>query len=78
MVEIVVPEDLDARLRERRARAQARMAQLVRYDQVAGTDEARNDAEVGQVARAEDAGIVSALEPRQPVVPAPRKGDGCP
>ena len=50
MVEVVVTEDLHVRPRKRRARAQARVAQLIRDDQVAGTDKNRNDAEVGEVA----------------------------
>ncbi len=42
------------------------MRQFIDEDQIVGADQSRNDAGIGEVARAEHASRLAALEPRQP------------
>ena len=68
MAGVVVAERQHLGARQPRAGPQARMRQLIDQDQVAAADQRRGDAGVGEIARAEHAGGLGALEPRQPLL----------
>ncbi len=66
MVHVAVPVGHDSRARETRAGPQAGMRQFVDQDEVLAADQRRDDAEIGEIARAEDAGRLGAFPMGQP------------
>ena len=66
MGDVIVAEGDHLAAGQPRARPQTGMRQFVDQHQIGTADQARNDAGIGQIARAEDAGGFGALQPRQP------------
>src|SRR5690606_19935738 len=62
VLDVVVPEALDPRPAQRGAGHEARMAELVHQDQVAGTCEHRQDPDVREIAAAEHDRLAGLLE----------------
>ena len=74
---IVVAERHNPRARQSRAGPHAGMGQLVQQDEVAAPGQGRGDAEIGEIAAAEDQGGLGALVPREPRLQrAEMRGDG--
>ena len=66
MRHIVVAEFFHPRARKLRTRPQTGMRQFIDQQQIALTDDHRNDPRIGEIARTEHARCLSALQPCQP------------
>ena len=66
MRRVIVPEWHDVGAAQSGAGMHGGVCEFVDQDQVAGPGERRDDPGIGEIARAEDAGCVRALQPREP------------
>ena len=66
MRDIIVTEDLDLSPCQRPRSQDTGVAQLISDEQIVRSDQGRNDPEIGQIAGAEDTGIVRSLQRAQP------------
>ena len=77
MVRIVVAERHHPAAAKLGPRPQAGMRELVEQHQILAPGKRRQDAGIGEIARAEDAGGLGALEPGEPRLELLDRADGC-